>query len=378
MCRMSDSDSPDSARRDFLRSVGALGAGALLTTGNGAAQIKPADATEGVFDLGDFALRSGATLRQAKLAYKTHGRLNADRSNAILYPTPFPAHHGDIEWPIGPGRALDPDTYFIIVLDQLGNGLSSSPSNTAAPYDRARFPIVTIVDDVAAQHRLATELFGLRTIALVVGWSMGAQQVYQWAVSHSDMVERIAPFCGTAKTMPHNAVFLEGVRAALTADGAWMDGDYQTPPVRGLRAFARVYAGWAFSQPFYKEELYRQLGFGSLPDFLSGFWEQRYARRDPNNLLALLRTWQLNDVGAAAGPGGTLAQALGSIKARATVMAAQTDLYFTPADIEAEARLIPGARFRLIPTIWGHMAGAGLNPTDSQFIQAEIKALLAS
>ena len=375
---MSDADSPDSARRDLLRSIGALAAGTLLTAGSDTAQIKAADAREGVFDLGDFPLRSGTTVRQAKLAYKTHGRLNAERSNAILYPTPFPAHHGDIEWPIGPGRALDPDKYFIIVLDQLGNGLSSSPSNTAPPYDRTRFPIVTIFDDVAAQHRLVSELFGLRKVALVVGWSMGAQQVYQWAVSHPDMIERIAPFCGTAKTTPHNAVFLEGVRAALTADGAWMDGEYDTPPVRGLRAFARVYAGWAFSQPFYKEELYRQLGFGSLPEFLTGFWEQRYARRDPNNLLALLRTWQLNDVGAAPEHGGMLARALGSIKAKATVMAAQTDLYFTPADIEAEARLIPGARFRLIPTIWGHMAGAGLNPTDSQFIEAEIKALLAS
>lgn len=337
-----------------------------------------AQALEGVFDLGDLALRSGATLRQAKLAYKTHGQLNAERSNAILYPTPFAAHHGDIEWPVGPGRALDPDKYFIIVLDQLGNGLSSSPSNTAAPDDRARFPIVTVFDDVAAQHRLATELFGLRKVALVVGWSMGAQQTYQWAVSHSEMVERIAPFCGTAKTTPHNAVFLEGVRAALTADCAWMDGEYHTQPVLGLRAFARVYAGWAFSQAFYKEELYRQLGFESLSEFLVGFWEQRYARRDPNNLLSLLRKWQLNDVGAAPEPGGTLPRALGSIKAKATVMAAETDLYFTPPDIEAEARLIPGARFRLIPTVWGHMAGAGLNPTDSQFIDAEIKALLAS
>jgi len=375
---MSDPDSPDSARRAFLRSIGALSAGTFLTAGSEDAQTKAADAREGLFDLGDFALRSGITLRAAKLAYKTHGRLNADKSNAILYPTPFPAHHGDIEWPIGPGRALDPDKYFIIVLDQLGNGLSASPSNTPAPYDRARFPIITIFDDVVAQRRLVTELFGLRKIALAVGWSMGAQQVYQWAVSHPEMVERIAPFCGTAKTTPHNAVFLEGVRAALTADGAWMDGDYQTPPVRGMRAFARVYAGWAFSQPFYKQELYRQLGFGSLPEFLTGFWEQRYARRDPNNLLSLLRTWQLNDVGAAPESGGTLARALGSIKARATVMAAQTDLYFTPADIEAEARLIPGARYRLIPTIWGHMAGSGLNPTDSQFIEAEIKALLAS
>ena len=140
---------PDSERRHFLQSIGALGAGAFLTAGGDAAQIKPGQALEGVFDLGDFALRSGTTLRQAKLAYKTHGQLNAERSNAILYPTPFSAHHGDIEWPIGPGHALDPDKYFIIVLDQLGNGLSSSPSNTAAPYDRARFPTVTVFDDVA-------------------------------------------------------------------------------------------------------------------------------------------------------------------------------------------------------------------------------------
>jgi pimeloyl-ACP methyl ester carboxylesterase len=121
-----------------------------------------------------------------------------------------------------------------IVVDQLGNGLSSSPSNTAAPFDRMRFPTVTIRDDVAAQHRLLTEELGVRRLALVVGWSMGAPQAYQWVVSHPDMVDRIAPFCGTARTSPHNAVFLEGVRAALTADAAWLDGKYKAPPSRGL------------------------------------------------------------------------------------------------------------------------------------------------
>jgi homoserine O-acetyltransferase len=366
-------------RRDFLQSIAALGAGAFLGANAEASQMtQPSQPTEGVFELGNFALQSGTTLGKAKLAYKTHGQLNAERSNAILYPTPFAAQHGDIEWLIASGRALDPDRYFIVVLDQLGNGLSSSPSNTAAPYDRMRFPAITIFDDVAAQHRLVSEVFGIRQIALVVGWSMGAQQAYQWAVSHPEMVERIAPFCGTAKTTPHNAVFLEGVRAALTSDGAWMDGEYRDQPVRGLRALARVYAGWGFSQPFYKEELHRQMGFASLSEFLTGFWEQRYSRRDANNLLSMLRTWQQNDVSATPEFGGTLTRALGSIRARATVMAAQTDLYFTPADIEAEAGLIRGARFRVIPTLWGHMAGAGLNPTDSQFIEAEIKALLAS
>jgi homoserine O-acetyltransferase len=162
------------------------------------------------------------------------------------------------------------------------------------------------------------------------------------------------------------------------ADAAWMDGNYQDQPVKGVRAFSHVYAGWAFSQPFYKQELYRQLGFGSLEDFIAGFWEKRYARRDANNLLSMIRSWRLNDLGQTPGFGGSLERALGAIKAKATVMAGQTDLYFTPADIEADAACIPGARFRVIPSVWGHMAGAGLNPADSQFIEKEIKALLAT
>jgi homoserine O-acetyltransferase/O-succinyltransferase len=332
--------------------------------------------SDGRFDLGDFALESGTTLRNATLAYKTHGRLNTSASNVILYPTQFAAQHGDIEWLIGPGRALDPAKYFIIVLDQLGNGLSSSPSNTPPPQDRSRFPTITIGDDVAAQHRLVVEEFGIRRIALVTGYSMGAQQAFQWAVSHPELVDRIAPFCGTAKTTPHNAVFIEGVRAALTADVAWRKGDYEDQPAAGLRAFARVYAGWGLSQPFYKQGLYRQIGFSSIDDFITRFWEPRYRRRDANNLLSMLQTWQLNDVGRTRGYGGSFERALGAIRATTTVMASGTDLYFTPEDVEADASLIPNARFRVIPSVWGHMAGAGINPVDCQFIEAEIKALL--
>jgi homoserine O-acetyltransferase len=272
---------------------------------------------------------------------------------------------------------LDPSKYFIVVLDQLGNGLSSSPSNTPPPQDRSRFPTITIRDNIAAQYRLITDKFDIGRVALVTGYSMGAQQAFQWAVSHPDMVERIAPFCGTAKTTPHNAVFLMGVRAALTADSAWREGDYEDQPVKGLRALARVYAGWGFSQGFYKQGLHRQLGSAGLEDFIAEFWEKRYGRRDANNLLSMLRTWELNDVGTTPGFGGSLERALGAIKAKATIMASQTDLYFTPEDIRFEAGRIPGARFRVIPSLWGHMAGAGLNQADSRFIENEIKALLS-
>jgi homoserine O-acetyltransferase/O-succinyltransferase len=333
---------------------------------------------EGIFDLGDLKLQSGETLHNAKISYKTHGELNNTKTNAILYPTQFGAQHGDIEWMIGPGKALDTNKYLIIVLDQLGNGLSSSPSNTPPPQDRMRFPTITILDDVEAQHRLIVEQFNINEVALVTGYSMGAQQAYQWAVSHPEMVERLAPFCGTAKTTPHNTVFLEGVRAALTADQSWQDGNYKDQPVNGMRALSRVYAGWGLSQQFYKQELYKQLGFGSVEAFIIGFWEKRYMKRDANNLLSMLRTWQLNDVGKTPGFNDDYERALRSIKAKCTIMAGQTDLYFTAEDIKEEAARIPNARYSVVPSLWGHMAGAGLNPTDSEFIQNEIKTLLAT
>src|ERR1700710_1074578 len=124
-----------------------------------------------VFDLGEFGLQSGNVVHGGKLAYKTFGELNADKSNAVVYPTWYSGRHWDNEWLIGEGMALDPANYFIIVTNMLGNGLSSSPSYTPRPYDAARFPKVTFYDQVAQQHTLVTS-FGIETLPLVTGWSM--------------------------------------------------------------------------------------------------------------------------------------------------------------------------------------------------------------
>ena len=151
-----------------------------------------------------------------------------------------------------------------------------------------RFPRVTLYDNITCQHRLLTEQFGIETIALVTGLSMGGQQTYHWGSLFPDMVERILPICGSAKTSHHNYVFLEGVKAALTADDAWANGWYEKPPTKGLRAFGRVYAGWAVSQAFYREEVYLEIGYSSLEDYLVAFWEGRRLGSDANDLLAML------------------------------------------------------------------------------------------
>ena len=220
------------------------------------------------FELGDVALQSGVTLRQARLAYKTYGTLNPARDNVVLVPTFYAGQHPDAEGMMGPGRAIDPARHFVVVPNMFGNGLSSSPSNTPPPFDRAAFPPVTLYDNVVCQYRLLTERLGVQRIRLVAGFSMGAQQAFHWGALYPDMVAAIAPICGSARTSPHNYVFLEGLKAALTADAAFADGQYGSPPVKGLEAFSRVYAGWMFSQDFFREQEYRKMGLGSIADTL--------------------------------------------------------------------------------------------------------------
>jgi homoserine O-acetyltransferase len=339
----------------------------------------PAPTDYELFDLGDLALQNGGTLRAAKLAYKTYGTLNDDKSNVILHPTWFSAWHDANEWTIEPGLACDPGRYFIVVPNQINNGLSSSPSNTPPPFDGPHFPPVTFYDQVEAQHRLLTQKWGIESLELVLGSSMGAGQTYQWAVSHPEMVKRAAPIAGSPRTSEHNQVFLKSLRAALTLDPVFADGRYSpdAPPTRGLRAFARIYAGWGLSQAFYWQREYRNMGYSSLEDFLVGFWEGFWLDgRDPNNLLAMLWTWEHGDVGKTPGFDGDTEAALRSIRCPVVAMPARTDLYFPPEDEEAWSKSIPQGEVRVIDTVYGHFGGLGVYEPDNEFIDHTLRELL--
>lgn len=329
------------------------------------------------FDAGDVLLQSGRTFTGMQIAYKTFGTLNADRSNVIVYPTSYSAHHTDTQWLVREGGALDPSRYFIVIPNLFGNGLSSSPSNTPWPLVGSRYPDVTYHDAVAVQQRLLAEVFGIERIKLVYGWSMGGAQAYQWASQFPDRVERIAVVCGSARCAPHNQVFLESLRAALTADPHYIDGAFTGRPVRGHRAFGRIYASWALSQEFYREEVWRTIGFTSLEDFLVRSWEVSFARRDPCDLLAQLWTWQNGDISANAAYGGDLPKALQAISARVLLMPGDHDLYFRVEDNRRELAFLKRGDLRPIPSIWGHRAGnPAQNPVDAAFIENNVRELL--
>ncbi len=313
-------------------------------------------------------LQRGGTLAEARIVYKTFGRLNARRDNVILYPTSYGAHHTDIEWLVSPDHALDPNRYFIVIPNMLTNGLSTSPSNT--PGNGGVFPEITTYDNVMLQRQMMLELFGVSRLKMVYGWSMGAQQAYHWAALFGADVERIVVNCGSARTAPHNFVFLEGVRSAVQA---------ARTPEEGLRAMGRIYAGWALSQTFYRRELWRGLGFASLEDFLVRSWEANFVRRDARDLMAQLWTWQNGDISANDLFRGDLEMALSSIQAKVLLMPSATDLYFQTDDNRAELAHLRDAKLVEIPSVWGHRAGNPLaNPEDAAFIDAQVEALLAA
>ncbi|MFC0698492.1 alpha/beta fold hydrolase [Paraburkholderia humisilvae] len=331
-----------------------------------------------LFHAGNVVLQSGITFRDAKLAYKTHGRLAADKSNVILYMTSFSAHHYDVDWIIGPGKALDTDRYFVVATNLFGNGLSSSPSNAVEPFNGTRWPNFTIADNVAIQHQLITRHLGITELQLACGWSMGGIQAYHWAALYPQMVRRIAVICGAAKTSAHNKVFLEGIRATLTADPAFQNGTFVSRPERGLRAMGRSYAAMAMSQTFYREELWRGAGFSSLEDYLVMSWEMNFLRRDANNLLAHLWTWEHADISANPIYQGDFHAALWAITARALIMPSETDLYFQVEDNRLEVAQMRNAKLLPIPSVWGHRAGLPTaNVEDAAFISDAIGQLLA-
>ncbi|GAC92739.1 hypothetical protein PHSY_000294 [Pseudozyma hubeiensis SY62] len=366
-------------------------------------------ATINHFSLGDFELLSGQVIPDAHLAYRTYG----DPSKpAIVYPTWF---SGTItegnEWLIAlpgsspPTRSLDPSKFFIIVPALFGNGESTSPSNHPLGID---LPRATFYDNVHAQHKLVYDHLGVKGKVIVIGWSMGAGQTFQWASQYPDSVRAAVPFCGSARTALHSWVFLESLKHTLQLDPKWAGGKYDpsNPPVDGLKAFGTIYAGWGFSQAFYREKGFKKhFGLNCGNEILSKFWHAWSTSKDANNLLYMLYTWQHGDIGAQpryAGAsrldvpqskGGRLGargdgeyvtmrddrafySALSGIQCPTLIMPGKTDLYFPPEDSQEEARVMGDkATLEVIPSIWGHWAGGpGDSKEDVKWLDDKIAA----
>lgn len=331
----------------------------------------------GLWRLGDWPLVGGGVLRDAVLGYRVWGRPNRWRDNFAVLPTYYGGAHGDYAPLVGAGRALDPARFCIVAVDLFGNGVSTSPSNAHPAQRGPSFPRIDLYDAVAAQQRALLDQLGMRSVALVAGWSMGGMQAYHWAAAFTGQVKRILPWCAAARCSPHNQAFLEGVASALCADGEYRSGNYASPPERGLRAFGRVYCSWAYSQAFLRRGGWAELGHDSL-EALMRAWEADHAARDANDLMCMRHSWQDANVGRNDSASGGAQATLACIEARALLMPCASDLYFPPEDNTLEVQVMPNAELRVVDSDWGHAAGApGLDPVFGRALEEALGELLA-
>jgi homoserine O-acetyltransferase/O-succinyltransferase len=330
------------------------------------------------FAVDSFHFESGVTVPDIKIVYATYGHLDAASSNAVLAPSHYMADHNGYNWLLGPGQALDTTRYFVVATEMFGNGHSSSPSNTPEPFHGPRFPMVSIRDNVRIVHQLLTDSLHLTHLRAIVGFSMGAEQAFQWAVSYPDFADRIVATSGTAKCYGHGVVRLEGQIAALEADAAFQAGDYAAEPMRGIRAFGTVWAAWLFSQEWWRRELWRaDTAWGHSTDEVLSRIVSGFTQNDANDMILQARTWEHHDVGTTPGYNG-IEQALRAIQVPVLYMPSETDLYFPLGDAQYESRFIPHVTLMPIPSLWGHPAGAGVTPADLAFLNRSIDTFLRS
>ncbi|KAK5031206.1 hypothetical protein LTS07_004941 [Exophiala sideris] len=356
----------------------------------------PPPSVEGVeyYDIPDFSFSNGTTLHDVRVAYRSYNA--SSTAGVVLIPTCYAGFiNTTLSLTSAPYDALAP--YHVVVVAMLGNGESSSPSN------KKFFPLpgeLRYQDVIHAQYQLLTSHLNVSELEAVVGFSMGGQQAYHWAVMYPDFVKRIVSICSSARTSLHNYAFLEGPIAALTNSIdyiAWQAmkdklarGEdvgaklKELTPKHGLRAFARGYAAWLTSTGWFRNREFKNAGMLSS-DTIEEWMKKReegYLAWDADDLLVLARMWQMGDIGLSevklsqlggAVPDDDLyVKALASIKAKVLVMPCRTDQYFPPEDSEIEMKHLKHGTLAVIESTWGHTAGGGANPKDIEFMNGRI------
>lgn len=340
-----------------------------------AAAHTPQQPPHQLYGEGDLKLESGEAIKDFSISYVTHGKLNEKKSNAILMVTAVGGNHHRIDFMIGPGKALDPDKYFIICTDAIANGLTTSPS-TSKTQARMQFPKFTIRDMVESQYRLLKEKFGIDHVVAVIGPSMGGMQVLQWGVSHPDYMDALVAMVPLAKTPAWTVAVLEASRKAIMTDAAWKDGNYDAPPEKGIRLWRDILNLLAARTP----DMY-SAQFRNGTDVLPWMEAQETAVMkafDANDWIYQTWAYDRHDVGTTPGFGGDTAKALASIRAKTLILTGTKDLLNPEFEPTEAGRNVANVRMMTISpgTVTGHASAGGAIASDVEFLNRETSAFL--
>ena len=208
----------------------------LLIAGRGSdanAQAVPAEGAQQFAELGDFKLQSGGVIQDFRLGYRTLGKLNAQKSNAILWPSWLGGKSADLLQFLGPGKVVDTSQYFVVLVDAIGDGVSTSPSNSKKQ-PLMSFPSFGIRDMVEAEHRLAIEVLHLSHLRAVMGISMGGMQTFEWMVTYPEFMDLAIPMFGSPQSTAFDKLLWTAQIDAIQLDPAWNHGNPTGPLSQGF------------------------------------------------------------------------------------------------------------------------------------------------
>jgi homoserine O-acetyltransferase len=303
--------------------------------------------------LGDLPLESGEIIRDFSISYVTHGTRAPAGDNVILVLTAIGSTHHRLDFLIGPDRPIDPEKYFIVCIDAIGNGLTTSPSNSIAQPDLA-FPRFSIRDMVASQRKLLDAL-GIRRLSAVVGASMGGMQALQWGVSDPGFIRSIVALVPMARTRPWSVAMNEVARRILMADAGWPSGPYGS----GFDAWAALTRVITNRSPGALENMTAEGVPGLVADVIATL---RKVGPDPLDWVYQSFAYDAHDVGTTPGFGGDTAAALRTIRAPTLLLVPALDLYNPVGDAVEAAALIPNATLMRLAGNAGHAVAADTSP----------------
>src|SRR5215216_1516385 len=296
--------------------------------------------------IGDLKLQNGGVIRDCRVGYRTFGTLATDKSNVIVFPTWASGTTEQLKSSIGPGKAIDSSTYFVIAIDALANGVSSSPSNSRFQ-PRMRFPKFTLRDTVESQHKLLTEVLKIDRVKAIVGISMGGMQVFQWLVSYPDFMEKAVPIVGTPRPAPYDVLLWQAQIEALMRDRDWRGGNYSVNPARALDfAFGELLL--TTPTDYNRRKTREQV----LADLAKARKEKRF---DANDKIRQVQA--MLDLDVSREFGGSLERAARAVKAKVFVVVAKYDHVVTPGPATEFATLL-GAKLLSLEGDCGHLATA--------------------
>jgi homoserine O-acetyltransferase len=310
--------------------------------------------------LGDFKVESGEVVRDCRVGYRTFGKLNDDKSNAILFTTWASGTTEQLQSNIGSGKLVDDSKYFVIAIDALSNGVSSSPSNSKLQ-PRMRFPKLTIRDMVDTQHEVLTKVLHLSHLQAVIGISMGGMQTFQWMVSYPDFMDKAIPIVGSPQLAPYDLILWQAQIDAIMNDRGWNNGNYSQNPARAAEA---EFGALVLTTPEnYNKHMTRRRVFEELEK------QEKQTGFDANDKIRQAQAMLALDV---TGPfAGSMERAAAAVKARVFVIVARLDHVVTPGPAIDFASLIH-SQLLILESDCGHMApgceSQKVNQTVAEFL----------